>query len=237
MTLRTNARLAGFAFLFYIAVGITHMVLFRQATSGTEGTAATLAAMAEHANLVRVGILFTLLESLSALVLGVTLHALTRDVDRDLAVMALCCRAGEAVLGAIAASRGVQLLGLATAAAGVAPSDAVATNVLAASLLKGGGLSNITATCFAVGSTIFCYLFLRARSIPVLLAWLGLVSSLLWVIGLPLQVTGFLRGAVITYSLYIPLGVFEVAFAIWLLVTGFSISAQKPSTFAPIGSS
>ena len=38
MTLKTNARLAGFTFLFYIAAGITSMVLFDRATSG-EGIA------------------------------------------------------------------------------------------------------------------------------------------------------------------------------------------------------
>ena len=40
------ARLAGFMFLFYIAIGIASMVMFSQATSGAEGTAAKL----EHAN-------------------------------------------------------------------------------------------------------------------------------------------------------------------------------------------
>lgn len=37
MTRRMNARLAGFMFLFYIATGITSMILFRQATGGAEG--------------------------------------------------------------------------------------------------------------------------------------------------------------------------------------------------------
>ncbi len=41
MTRTTNARLAGFMFLFYIATGVASIVLFNQATSGAEGTAAT----------------------------------------------------------------------------------------------------------------------------------------------------------------------------------------------------
>jgi hypothetical protein len=53
MTRTTNARLAGFMFLFYIATGITSMVLFRQATSGAQGTATTLASLAQHATTVR----------------------------------------------------------------------------------------------------------------------------------------------------------------------------------------
>ena len=48
MTCTTNARIAGFTFLFYIAAGITNMVLVRRMTSGQD-TAAQLSAIAEHA--------------------------------------------------------------------------------------------------------------------------------------------------------------------------------------------
>lgn len=222
MTNRTNARLAGFTFLFYIAVGVTHMVLSGQATRGAEG-AATLASIARHAPLMRVTVLLTLLEAFSALTLGVTLWALTRDADRDLAVMALCCRAGEGMVGVLSASRTVQLLGLASGTAGAAPTDAAAANALGALLLNGGGAGGIAATCFGVGSTLFCYLFLRARSIPLPLAWLGLVASAIWVVALPLQVAGFVHGPVITYFVYIPMAVFEVTLALWLLVKGVAV--------------
>jgi hypothetical protein len=62
MTRTTKARLAGFMFLFYIATGVTSMVLSGQATSG-EGTAATLASIARHATLLRVTIVLTLLQA------------------------------------------------------------------------------------------------------------------------------------------------------------------------------
>ncbi len=44
MTRTTNARIAGFTFLFYIAVAFPSMVLFGRATSG-EGIAATRASL------------------------------------------------------------------------------------------------------------------------------------------------------------------------------------------------
>ena len=65
MTRATNARIAGFTFLAYIAVGITSMVLFARATNG-EGIAAQLATIAQHATDVRLTILLTLLMNLSA---------------------------------------------------------------------------------------------------------------------------------------------------------------------------
>ena len=182
MTHTRNARIAGFTFLFYIVAGITGMVLFGQATRGAEGTAATLASIAQHATTVRLTVLLTLAGFASAVVLAVTIYALTRDEDRDLALLALCFRVSEGVIGAIAAVRTLGLLAVATASTATASTataapDAAAAIALGALLLKAGGLfTNIGATAFAIGSTLYSYLFLRARSIPVPLAWLGVVA-------------------------------------------------------------
>ena len=97
MTRTTNARIAGFTFLFYIAAGITSLVMFGRAVGG-EGIAAKLAGIAQHEFDVRMTILLDLLQCFSALVLGVTLYAITREQDRDLAMMALVCRVGEGLL-------------------------------------------------------------------------------------------------------------------------------------------
>jgi hypothetical protein len=73
LTSSINARLAGAAFLIYIAAGIGSMAVTAQFRP----------------------VLGTLM-SFCALTLGVTLYAITRDVDRDLALMAMLCRVLEA---------------------------------------------------------------------------------------------------------------------------------------------
>ena len=224
MTLKTNARLAGFIFLLYIATGITSMVVFRKAAGGAEGITATLASLAQHASFVRMNILLTLLQAAYALVLGVTLYALTREQDRDLAVMALCCRAGEGLIAAISPIRSLALLSIATAGAPDAAAQA-----LGGLLLKMGGWTGLlAATCFAVGSALYSYLFLRARSIPVSLAWLGVLASVLLAVAVPLQLAGFLRGPVTSF-IWVPMLVFEVALALWLLIKG--VAAQPQAAF------
>jgi hypothetical protein len=229
VTRTTNARLAGFTFLFYIVTGVTSMVLSGQATSGAEGTAAKLASIAQHASLARVDILLTLLQAACALVLAVTLYALTRDQDPDLAVMALCCRVSEGVIAAIAPLRTLALLSVATASTAAAGADAAAVNALGALLLKMGGWTGIIgATCFAVGSTLYSYLLLRARSIPVPLAWLGVLASILLVVVLPLQLAGFIQGPV-TNFIWIPMLVFEVPLGLWLLIKGVAMPARRQS--------
>jgi hypothetical protein len=78
MTRRTNARIAGVTFLVYIAAGISSLVLSGRAQATD---------------------VLSLVTSFSALVLGVTLYAITRDQDPDLAMLGLTCRVIEAVPG------------------------------------------------------------------------------------------------------------------------------------------
>jgi hypothetical protein len=67
VTLRTNARVAGFTFWIYFAAGIGGLLL-----AGNAPATAVL----------------SLVTSFSALVLGVTLYAITREQDRDIAMLA-----------------------------------------------------------------------------------------------------------------------------------------------------
>jgi hypothetical protein len=182
MTCTTNARLAGSTFLIYIAAGITSL------------------ALASRAETADVRSLLSLVTSLSALVLGVTLYALTREQDRDLAMLALTCRIVEGMPGTA----------------------------------DGAGV-----IFFAVASTIFSWLLLRGRMIPASLAGLGVVASVLLVAILSLQRAGLLGGATgwsssITWMVWLPMLVFEVAFALWLLIRGVARPAptdRRPDQF------
>jgi hypothetical protein len=170
MTRTTNARLAGVTFLVYIVAGVATLAL------GSRSHAADA---------------LTLVTSLSALVLGVTLYSITRHEDPDLALLALVCRVVESVPG------------------------------------------HAGPTFFAVGSTLFCWLLLRGRMIPVSLAWLGVVASGLLVVILPLQRAGFFAGAVswfagVTWFMWLPMLVFELTLAAWLIVKGVAPPAAKP---------
>lgn len=215
MTRTTNARIAGFTFLLYIAAGLTSMVLFRRATSG-EGIAAKLAGIAGRATDVSVVVLLDLVACFSAIVLAVTMWAITREQDEDLAMLALICRVGEGIIVGVSIPGTLTLLWLATSTGTDAPATDAA-HALAANLLREG--IALTGTFFAVGSTLFAYLLLRGRMIPLPLAWLGLVASALLVVGLPLQLAGFVHGP-ITSLIWLPMLAFEVPLALWLLTRG-----------------
>lgn len=161
---RTYAIVAGVTFIFYIVAGITSLAL----GSASQFRDALL-----------------LLQSFSALVLGVTLFLLTYTQGLAIAMVALMCRVLEATQ------------------------------------------YGESAIYFAVGSLLFCWLLLRGKLIPVALAWLGVLASALLVVILPLQLAGLFGGAIswsasITWFVWLPMLVFEVALALWLILKGIN---------------
>jgi hypothetical protein len=166
MTLTTNARLAGTAYLAYLVFGIGGMVIGTAEASAVSGV----------------------LTSFCALVLGVTLYAITREQDRDLAMIAMLCRVLEAVPGE-------------------------------------GEIY------FAVGNTIFCWLLLQGRLIPAPLARLGLVASAALSLLVLAQRGGLFGGRMlwsspVTWVVWLPVLIFELAFAFWLLTRAGSLASR-----------
>lgn len=224
MTRSTNARIAGLTFLLYIAFGVLAMVLTSRA-SGEASTGGLLAGYGVPATAHRVAIVLGLLMTISAIVLGVTLHAITREQDPDLAMLGLVCRVGEGVLGALPVTT-LGLLWLAQVPSPVA--DTALAEAMAALLGKiGGWQTTISAILFAVGSTSFCWLLLEGRAIPIPLAWLGVAASVLLVVILPLQLAGVVRGAPVIWA---PMALFEIPLAVWLMVRGVAPARPSPAT-------
>ena len=166
MTRTANARTAGAAYLVYVVFGI-----------GSLAVASSMPALR--------AVLIALIP-FCALALGVTLYALTRDVDRDLAMIAMLCRVLEAA----------------------------------------GGTGELF---FAAGSTIFCWLLLRGRLIPTALAWIGLASSaaLIFLLLRQTAIGGTSDwSSPFTWAVWLPVLVFELAFAVWLLTKPIPLPAS-----------
>lgn len=223
MTRRTNARIAGITFLVYIAATIASILLFTPAMAG-EGVAAQLASIARHATDVRLTILLGLLGSFCALVLGVTLYSITREQDPDLALLAMICRVAEGIVG-MDVTKTLGLLWLATAADATAL-DAGAGSALGAYFLKMEASFTASAAFFAIGSTLFSWLLLRGRMIPIALAWFGVIASILPAVFFPLQLAGLLGGPVTSF-MWFPVLLFEVVLALWLIIKGVASPAPK----------
>lgn len=222
MTRSTNARIAGITFLVYIAATMAGLVLFERATAG-QGVAAQLDGIARHATAVRITLLLGLLGNLCALVLAVTLYAITREQDPDLAMLAMICRVAEGIIG-LDVSRTLGLLWLSTP--GAAAVDPGVKSALAAYFLKMEASFTASAAFFAIGSLLFAWLLLRGRMIPAALAWLGVFGSLLPALCFPLQLAGLLGGPVTSFMWY-PVLLFEVVLALWLIFKGAAMPQNR----------
>ena len=77
-----------------------------------------------------------------------------------------------------------------------------------------------------MGSTLFSWLLLRGRIVPIALAWLGFVGSALLVLGLPLELARVLTGPV-TQIMWLPVAVFELVVAFWLMIKGAAAPAAR----------
>ena len=207
MTRRNNSRIAGIAYLLYIAAAFPAMVISNRATAGSD-IAARLANLAQHVPEMRVAVVLSLVGCFCALVLAVTLYAVTRVQDRDLAMIGLTCRVAEGVTGATGAAATLALLSIVNGPG----SDAVGAFVLADTVF-------VAATFFAVGSTIFSWLLLRGRMVPVWLAWLGVVGSAVVVVAMTLQTLHLVNSTAVQIT-WAPVAVFEVLLAGWLIVKG-----------------
>lgn len=85
-----------------------------------------------------------------------------------------------------------------------------------------------SAIFFAVGSLLFSWLLLRGKLIPAALAQLGVIASFLLVLLLPAQLAGLFGGAMswgssITWLVWLPMLIFEVVLAFWLMIKGVKI--------------
>jgi hypothetical protein len=220
---RLYARIAGSTFLIYIVAGVAEASLFGYAL-GSGPSSARLASVSARAELVQLSAALSVVTIICALVLAVALFAITRDYDLELAVLALCGRAAEGAIGALYV---VAALGMLAVADVREPIDNTMALFAMLTRMRDGAM-NISATCFAVGSTLFSYLFLRAGSIPAPLAWLGLAASLLLVVTLPFQLA---VGAdpTATWLPWLPMLVFELIFAVWLITKGVApASSGRP---------
>jgi hypothetical protein len=228
VTRTTNARIAGFTYLFYAAIGICIELLMHQAR-GVDGGAAELVRIGQYAMNVRLSILIVVLECVSALVLGVTLYGITRVENHELALLGLVCRVAESVIGTLRIPNYLGLLWLAKPGGGTDAPDSPTTNALRTFLLMPVPSVPIGAIFFAVGSLIFSWLLLRGRMVPVSIAGLGVFASGLLAVTLPLQLAGFPTGPLGGYTQWLPALVFQIALALWLLIKGVA----TPATMRP----
>jgi len=176
--------------------------------------------------LFRLGISVELLMAIGLVVLGLALYVILKSVNKHLALLALVLKLAEATLMAVTVL-------LPFIALEFTQADASATTLTHEQMQMPLGLlfnahTAITAVpmvFLGLDMMLFCYLFLKSKYIPRLLAGFGilsffliLVQSLLFILA-PEYATMPINQIVF----WAPSGLFEIVIGLWLLIKGINL--------------
>ena len=207
-------RYLGAAFLVVIVTSLLYGTVFKFSGSISD----ILKHVAGHQALLRLDILFGLLNSVGVIFLATLLYVVLRKQSRTLAIAALICWICEAVLQAVCCIGDFALIPLSVdfVGAGSTPNPFYQTlgTFLHGGLRVQGMLMHMWFYC--VGGLLWYYLFYKSRYLPRALSILGIVAVIAGLFGTVFQIFGY---DVQMYP-YVLIGVFEFLAGAWLAVRG-----------------
>jgi lipoprotein signal peptidase len=225
------ARLAGFMYLFLIAVYLLGvMIASRFEVPGN--IAETAHRVVENELLFRFGLALGSLNALCAVILAVSLYVAVRMIDKNLALLALAFELVYAAVGAVSNLIDYAFLKqqLDAYSSGILDGKQLSALANLHSFLDAAAL-NIACILYGAGSILFFYLFLKAKTIPRILAAWGLFGSVL------VPFTGFAsiifpHPSKLLQLGWLPIFVAEITVGLWLLFKGVNLRLQRDETLS-----
>ena len=213
------ARIAGFVYLLLIVLFMSGQFAISHIVGSGNFADATKHIIADEW-LYRVALWVQMLASVLTVLLAYALYATLRAVDENLARMAMYWRLGEAFIGGAASVLDFATLNLYSDPKYL---QVLGTDKLQAliGLARSAGFAsfNITTTFFAVGSTLFFYLFLKSRGIPRVLSRFGIFASVVVLFTSLGNLVLPAYASVIQFG-WAPIFIAEITTGLWLWVRG-----------------
>lgn len=216
------ARVAGLAYVIIILLGIFGVGFVESKLVVPGNDAATVNNIMANELLFRISIYSEILMFALVILLSLALYVILKTVNRNLALLALLWRLGEAIIGG-----GVTVL------SGLIPllllnrEAALETEQLQALVglflqVRNAGL-DVVLIFIGMGGTLFCYLFFKSRYVPRLLAIWGMFTYLSMLMIASISIFSPNLPETIKMAFYAPGGLFEVLFGLWLLIKGINV--------------
>ncbi len=227
------ARVAGLAYVIIILLGMfgVGFVESKLVVPGNDG--ATVNNIMAHELLFRISIYSEIMMFALVILLSLALYVILKTVNRNLALLALLWRLGEAIIGGgvTVLSGFIPLLLLhGDAAFGTEQLQAFVGLFLQ---VRNAGL-DVVLIFVGLGGTIFCYLFFTSKYVPRVLAAWGVVTYLSMLILASLSILSPNLPETIKMAFYAPGGLFEILFGLWLLIKGVNVEEwEKRASASP----
>jgi hypothetical protein len=222
---RKAARVAGFAYLFSLAIEVIHEFFISPHLNVAGNAAETARNILAHEQLFRLGIACDLIYSAGTVVLLTALYVVLKPVSRNLALLATFWRLIYAVTWVVIALNLFTALRLLSGPDYLQAFGAEQLQTLARLHLSGFDTYYVGLLFYGLASTACAYLWLESRYIPRALAALGVIASA-WctICTFVFIITPGFSKVVNLWWFDSPMGIFEIATSFWLLFKGLSPS-------------
>lgn len=224
---QTAAKIAGFMYIFLGALAAFAEFYVRSGILVYGNVVQTARNIIASERMFRIGIVSDLFGGACNAILAIAFYAILKPVNRYLALLAAFWRLGEAVILGHMTLNGMTVLNVLhpSALTGVFSNEqlrAIAGLYISAQ----GDEFSIGLVYYSLGSTVFCYLFLKSRYIPGWLAWWGLLGSVIAIVS-TLAIIVFPNADQLEPGCYAPVGIFEIVAGFWLLIAGLRIRSTR----------
>ncbi len=219
-SVKNTPRLLGAAFLFQaVAAAVWTYLLTSLIVTGD--ISATMTNIANNALQMRASIVFTMITAIGIAMLGALLYIVLHKQNKTIALVALVLYLIEAAILAASRIQAFSLLRLSqeSVIAGHPAHFQTLGNLFYESADFGDWLHMLP---FALGATLFYYLFYKSGYIPRVLALWGLIAALLALIGTPFGLLGY-DVPIVVFLLSLP---FELTIGVWLIVKGIKDGSE-----------
>jgi hypothetical protein len=169
------------------------------------------------------GVMLQFIDAAAVVGIAVLLFPILRKQYEAIAISYVGTRLIECILLLVAGISVLLFVPLSQAAIQAGATEAVYFQTIGALLLAASKLAfQIAMLALGVGSLPFCYALYQSKLIPPAMSMLGFIGYIALAINAMLEIFGYNMGVI----LFLPGGIFELIFPLWLLVKGLNVSAS-----------
>ena len=211
---KNTPRFLGAAFLLQAVAALVWTYLLTSLIV-TGDISASMTNIANNTLQMRASILFTMITAIGIVMIGVLMYIILKKQNRNIAIVAMGLYLLEAAILAASRIQAFSLLRLSqeSVIAGHPAHFQTLGNLFYESADFGDWLHMLP---FALGATLFYYLFYKSGYIPRALSLFGLIAALLALIGTLFGLLGY-DVPIVVFLLSLP---FELTIGVWLMVKG-----------------
>jgi hypothetical protein len=221
------ARVAGLAYVLIIILGIFCVGFIDSKLIVPSNNAATANYIMANDLLFRIGIAGILILYASVVVLSWALYVILKTVNKNLALLALLLRSGEAILGGATVLISFIVLLLLNGEDYSTIFEAEQLQALAGLFLNVRTAAlDIVLIFVGLGGTVFCYLFFKSKYVPGILAAWGIFTYLSMLVLALINILLPNRPEMIEIVLFAVGSFFEIIFGFWLLFKGVNFQQR-----------